>query len=311
MFLPPPRGHLEHPEVKRGGMIVSQSTGGGTAPKTSLQTRGLQNSERTPSCCFKPSNLWRKQKQFSSLAHAVYSLWIHPLSNPFAFPLRPLQSGPHQLHFTDSPLLWLSWVWSPRAPTGAWRVRQGIFPTTLPWHRLRGHLAAAVSSGHSSLGRPISPAAALGGTCAPSPCSAVPRDGDCPQPCAGSAPALVGPAALPTPVQTIHSLTPLVTLGAGRPCSRVPASQYPPASCRGTDFSPQGQPLLFEFSLAGFSLETIICGDNGRLSPEAGAQAPMSSPATHPQHPHGIPPRTSLPRPGACLVPWGMLAWGP
>ena len=185
-------------------------------------------------------------------------------------------------------------------------MRQGIFPTALPWHRLRGHLAAAVSSGHSSSGRPISPAAALGGTSAPSPCSAVPRDGDCPRPCAGSAPALVGPTALPIPPQTIHSLIPLVTLGAGRPCSRVPASQCPLASGRGTDFSPQGQPLLFEFSLAGFSLETIICSDSGPLSPEAGAQAPMSSPATHPQHPRGIPPRTSLPRParspGACRL---------
>ena len=104
------KGHLEPPEVKGGRRITPQSTGGGTTPETSFQTRGLQNSEWTPSCCFKASNLWRKRKQFSSLAHTVYSPWTHPLSNPLTFLLRPLQAIPHQLHFTDSPLLWLSWV---------------------------------------------------------------------------------------------------------------------------------------------------------------------------------------------------------
>ena len=118
----------------------------------------------------------------------------------------------------------------------------------------------------------------------------------------------MGPAALPTPLQTMCSLIPLVTLGVSHPCSRVPASQCPLAWGRGTDFSPQSQPLPFEFSLTEFSLETITCGDNGPCHLK---QAPRP-PCLHLPHIPSFPvePHPGLPCPGQ-LSPLGHAGLGP
>lgn len=187
-------------------------------------------------------------------------------------------------------------------------MRQGIFPTPRHGVSFGAIWPWLCPEAAAPAGQPLSPAAALSGTSAPSPCSVLPRDGNCPLPCAGSAPALAGPAALPTPLQTIRSLIPLVMLGVSHPCSRVPARQCPLAWGRGTDFSPQSQPLPFEFSLKtrSFLSKLSRAVTMGPLSPEAGARASMSSPATHSQLPCGTPPRTSLPQParspGACWL---------
>lgn len=59
-------------------------------------------------------------------------------------------------------------------------MRQGIFP--LPCHGV-GFVAIwpwLCPAAAGPVGRPLSLDAALGGTSAPSPCSAVPRDDNCP-----------------------------------------------------------------------------------------------------------------------------------